>query len=133
MIFLHYVLGDLLNVSYLIEPSVKANVSPVTLELKEKVSAQRLFQLVQQILNQHKVNIALNEQVFYVHPLAASGNKTNMAFGFGRKETDVPRVSSDIIQTSAIKIWHIDTFAQYYWLIGRCECWHRPSTRAINH
>ncbi|WP_231731483.1 secretin N-terminal domain-containing protein [Colwellia sp. TT2012] len=101
--FLHYVLGDLLQVSYLIEPSVKANVSPVTLELKEKVSAQRLFQLVQQILNQHKVNIALNEQVFYVHPLASSGNKTNMAFGFGRKESDVPRVSSNIIQLVPLK------------------------------
>ena len=59
--------------------------------------------MVQQILNQHKVNIALNEQVFYVHPLAASGNKTNMAFGFGRKETDVPRVSSDIIQLVPLK------------------------------
>lgn len=101
--FLHYVLGELLKVSYLIEPSVKANVSPVTLELKENVSAQRLFQLVQQILNQHNVNIALNEQVFYVHPLAKSGNKTNMAFGFGRKETDVPRVSSDIIQLIPLK------------------------------
>jgi len=101
--FLHYVLGDLLKVSYIIEPSVKANVSPVTIELKENVSAQRLFQLVQQILNQHKVNITLNEQVFYVHPLAKSGNKTNMAFGFGREEADVPRVSTDIIQLVPLK------------------------------
>lgn len=101
--FLHYVLGDLLNVSYLIEPSVKANISPVTIELKENVSAQRLFQLVQRVLNQHKVNIALNEQVFYVHPLAKSGNKTNMAFGFGREAADVPRVSSDIIQLVPLK------------------------------
>jgi len=100
--FLHYVLGDLLKVSYLIEPSVKTNVTPVTLELKEAVSAQRLFQLVQQILNQHKTNVVLNDQIFYVHPLKEA-NKTNTAFGFGRNESDVPRVSSKIIQLVPLK------------------------------
>jgi general secretion pathway protein D len=66
--FLHYVLGDLLDVSYLIEPTVKSNVTPVTLELKEKVSAQRLFQLTQKILNQNNIAMAESEAVFYVHP-----------------------------------------------------------------
>jgi general secretion pathway protein D len=101
--FLHYVLGDLLEVSYILEPSVKNNVTPVTLELKENVSAQRLFQLVQQILTQRQVNITLNEDVFYAHPVGKTGNKTNMAFGFGREETDVPRVSSNIIQLVPLK------------------------------
>lgn len=101
--FLHYVLGDLLKVSYLIEPSVKKNVAPVTLELKDKVSAQRLFQLVQQILNQHNITIALNDDVFYVHPVVNKGNKSNIAFGYGRNETDVPSVSSDIIQLIPLK------------------------------
>lgn len=101
--FLHYVLGDLLNVSYLIEPSVKANISPVTLELKEKVSAQRLFQLVQQILSQNTVAIAFNDDLFYVHPLAKKANKSSKAFGFGRDVGDVPNVSGDIIQLVPLK------------------------------
>jgi len=101
--FLHYVLGDLLKVSYLIEPSVKTNVAPVTLELKDKVSAQRLFQLVQQILNQHNITIALDDDVFYIHPIIDKGNKSNIAFGYGRNEADVPSVSSDIIQLIPLK------------------------------
>ena len=101
--FLHYVLGDLLNVSYLIEPSVKANISPVTLELKEKVSAQRLFQLVQQILSQNTVSIAFNDDLFYVHPLAKKANKSSKAFGFGRAIIDVPNVSGEIIQLVPLK------------------------------
>jgi len=96
--FLHYVLGDLLKVSYLIEPNVKSNITPVTLELQEKVSAQRLFQLVQQILNQNNVTIALDEDVFFVHQIAKQGAKSSTAFGYGANESDVPSVSSDIIQ-----------------------------------
>ena len=101
--FLHYVLGELLNVSYLIEPSVKSNGAPVTLELKESVSGQRLFQLVQQVLNQHNITIGLDNDIFYIHPIVNKGNKSNIAFGYGRNESDVPSVASDIIQLVPLK------------------------------
>jgi len=96
--FLHYVLGELLKVSYLIEPSVKSDVTPVTLELKEKVSGKKLFQLVQQVLAQSNVNIALNDSVFFVHPLSKQGSRSDTAFGYGRTIQDVPNVSGDILQ-----------------------------------
>jgi len=96
--FLHYVLGELLEVSYLIEPSVKNNTSPVTLELKEKVSAQRLFQLLQQVLSQNKVSIRLNDEIFYLYPAPKREEKSNKAFGFGRTLESVPEVSSTITQ-----------------------------------
>ncbi|GAP74599.1 general secretion pathway protein D [Pseudoalteromonas sp. SW0106-04] len=95
--FLHYTFGELLNASYLIEPSVKANKRPVTLELKEKVSAQRLFRLVTQVLNQNNVTVSLNNDIFYIHPKNEK-TKTDKAFGFGRSERDIPRVSGEIIQ-----------------------------------
>lgn len=63
---LHYTLGELLNVSYLIEPSVKSNTTPVTLELKEPVSGKKLFQLVQQILSQSNINVALNLSLIHI-------------------------------------------------------------------
>ncbi|WP_286265497.1 secretin N-terminal domain-containing protein [Thalassotalea atypica] len=96
--FLHYVLGDLLNVSYLIEPSVKNNTTPVTLELKEKVSGKKLFQLVQQILAQNTINVAINDDVFFIHPLNKQGSRSDTAFGYGSSKKDVPNVSGDILQ-----------------------------------
>jgi len=96
--FLHYAMGELLNVSYLIAPKVKSNTTPITLELKESVSAQRLFLLVRQILNQNDIEIAFNDELFYVHPLANKANNSSVAFGFGRNESDVPNVSGEIIQ-----------------------------------
>lgn len=96
--FIHYALGELLGVSYLIEPSVKAKNTPVTLELKEQVTAQRLFQLVQEVFVQNKVTITLNDGIFYIFPEDPKGSKSDVAFGFGREARSVPNVASDIIQ-----------------------------------
>lgn len=101
--FIHYALGELLDVSYLIEPSVKAKTTPVTLELKSEVGAKRLFQLIQEVLAQNSIDITLNDGVFYVYPFEKSGSKSERAFGFGRTVASVPNVSSDIIQLVPIK------------------------------
>ncbi|NOU51805.1 type II secretory pathway protein [Pseudoalteromonas sp. JBTF-M23] len=101
--FIHYTLGELLDVSYLIEPTVKEKTTPITLELKEEVSGQRLFQLIQEALAQNSINITLNDGVFYVYPFEQSGSKSERAFGFGRDADSVPTTSSDIIQLVPIK------------------------------
>ncbi|WP_372767918.1 secretin N-terminal domain-containing protein [Pseudoalteromonas sp.] len=100
--FVHYSLGELLQVSYLLEPTVKDNKIPVTLELKKNVNGQRLFQLVTQILRQNGINISLNDDIFYVHPISSEGNASR-SFGFGRKASDVPDVSGEIVQLIPIK------------------------------
>ncbi|MCQ8879461.1 type II secretory pathway protein [Pseudoalteromonas shioyasakiensis] len=101
--FIHYALGELLQVSYLIEPSIKAKNTPITLELKEQVTAQRLFQLVQEIFAQNKVSITLNDGIYYIFPADPKGSKSDVAFGFGRTQSSVPNVASDIVQLVPIK------------------------------
>lgn len=101
--FIHYTLGELLNVSYLIEPSIKSKNTPVTLELKEEVSGQKLFQLVQTVLTQNDTSVSLNDGVLYLYPLDAKRTKSDQAFGFGRTAETVPNVTSDIIQLVPIK------------------------------
>ncbi|WJE09396.1 secretin N-terminal domain-containing protein [Pseudoalteromonas sp. JC3] len=96
--FVHYVLGELLNVSYFIDPEVKKNIQPVTLSLQNVVTERRLFQLAQDILANNDVRIALNEDIFYIYPASKDQGKTDMAFGFGRTEGSVPLVSSTIYQ-----------------------------------
>lgn len=96
--FVHYALSELLGLSYLMEPEVKSITTPVTLVLKEKVSAKRLFQLVRQILEQNNLNIAFNEGIYFVHRDERKNDKSNTAFGFGRTINDVPSVTGDIIQ-----------------------------------
>ena len=95
--FIHYIFGELLDVSYLLEASVKANATPVTLNLKEEIPAKELFLLTQQILSQNNINIVKNDRVFYLHTSNAN-TKTEKAFGFGRTESSVPNVSGEIVQ-----------------------------------
>ncbi len=101
--FIHYVFGDLLQVSYLIEASVKKKSVPVTLELKEKVTAQRLFQLVQRVLTQNGTSVVLNDDIFYLYPTPKRGAKSDIAYGFGRTDQSVPRVSGNITQHIPLK------------------------------
>lgn len=100
--FIHYAFGELFNVSYLLEANVKTNTTPVTLDLKEQVSAKKLFSLVQQILSQNSINVVKNDDVFYLHTVS-SNTKTDKAFGFGRKESAVPNVSGEIVQLVPIE------------------------------
>ncbi|MEO2280277.1 secretin N-terminal domain-containing protein [Pseudoalteromonas pernae] len=105
--FLHYTLGELFQVSYLIEPSIKAKQAPVTLELKEKVSAQRLFQLLQQVLDQNGASIQLTDDVFYVYPQPKRGNNSDKAFGFGSNAKNVPNVAGNVIQFVPVKYHNV--------------------------
>lgn len=100
--FVHYVFGELLDVSYLLEASVKNNKTPVTLNLKEEIPAKELFLLTQQILSQNNVNVVKNDNVFFLHTRTAN-SKTDKAFGFGRTESSVPNVSGEIIQLVPIR------------------------------
>ncbi|WMN61208.1 type II secretory pathway protein [Pseudoalteromonas xiamenensis] len=96
--FIHYALGELLNVSYVVEPTIKENTTPVTLELKTAVSARRFYQLVQEVLARNNVSISLNEGIFYIFPSRSGNTNSERAFGFGRSRESVPNVASEIIQ-----------------------------------
>lgn len=95
--FIHYALGELLQISYLVEPSVKNINTPVTLSLQDKVSAQRLFQLVQEVLAQSNVKITQSDDIFYIVP-SGKDSKSDNAFGFGRSISSVPNVAGEIVQ-----------------------------------
>ncbi|WP_105171056.1 secretin N-terminal domain-containing protein [Pseudoalteromonas sp. T1lg24] len=95
--FINYVFGETLNVSYLVEPQVKALTSPVTLNLNEQVTGAKLFSLTQQILSQTKIDVSFRDGIYYLHMLA-DGAQSNTAFGFGRTQSSVPNVSGHVLQ-----------------------------------
>ena len=95
--FVTYILGETLNVSYLVDPKVKALQTPVTLNLQNKVSGQKLFALTQQVLAQNNVDVTFSDGIYYLTPLQESG-LSNVAFGFGRSQESVPNVSGQVLQ-----------------------------------
>lgn len=101
--FVHYVYGELLRVSYILEASVKGNSTPVTLSLNKKVSAREVFQLSNQILASNNVQIRQSDNVYFISPIPTKGAKSDKAFGFGRNQEDVPLSSGIISQAIPLK------------------------------
>ncbi|XQW85907.1 secretin N-terminal domain-containing protein [Thalassotalea piscium] len=96
--FLHQVFGEQLNVSYILADEVKVGGKPVTLNLKNNISPRKLFTLTEEILNQRNFTIRFDDNIFYIHKADSDQGKGNVVYGYGKKLSDVPQTSFDIMQ-----------------------------------
>jgi len=95
--YLHYVMGDILAVNYVLGEQVSADEKSVTLNLQQDISERKLFTLSEQLLNERGYIIRLEEEIYYIHK-ASSGISGNIVYGYGAKTSDVPATSVDIVQ-----------------------------------
>lgn len=96
--YLHYVLGELLQVSYVLGEGAEADNNSVTLNLQEPVSKKRLFILSQELLQERGYLIRFADGLFYVHKQEGRGSKADTIFGYGNDPASVPETSMDIMQ-----------------------------------
>jgi len=96
--YLHYVMGDLLGVSYILGDQVKSDSSTVTLNLQQDVSKQKLFTVSEGILTERGYVIRLDEGIYYIHQAEGTANQGDIVYGYGNDINDVPNTSSNIIQ-----------------------------------
>lgn len=87
--FLHYVFGDLLSASYVIGNDLTDESNSVTLNLQEKISPKKLYQLTEKLLLDRDIGISRQNSVLYISPLASSGGDSK-AVGYGRNTSDIP-------------------------------------------
>jgi len=101
--FLHYALGDLLKVSYLLDEQTKKDSQPVTLSIKDKISNRRLFILMEDVLQRRGYVVSLKNNIYYVVASQKKRGKTNNVFGIGANPKDVPNTSRNIVQIVPLK------------------------------
>ncbi|WP_434950906.1 type II secretion system protein GspD [Shewanella sp. HL-SH4] len=87
--FLHYSFGELLQTSYVLSQNLADDSNSVTLNLQEKISPQKLFSLVEQLLLQRNIGIKRQNEVLYIHKLGAESGQAT-AVGYGRTVDSVP-------------------------------------------
>ncbi|WP_343844288.1 secretin N-terminal domain-containing protein [Bowmanella denitrificans] len=94
--FLHYSFGQLLGVNYLLGPDLPGG-SPVTLNISERISARRLFSLVEEVLNKRNMAIQYDGSVYLI---VAKDPKSKVAtkVGVGRELADIPKSSGKVVQ-----------------------------------
>lgn len=95
--YLHHVLGESLQVSYVLGDDVKKDNNTVTLNLQDTVTEKKLFTLTEKLLGDRGYVIRLNDNIFYIHKDEGRGSKS-LVYGYGKSVDDIPNTSLDIMQ-----------------------------------
>ena len=101
--FLHYAMGDLLGINYVLGEQVSAAKPTITLSLREATSKRDLYVLVGQLLNDRGLDIEVNEGVYYVYKVDKKKDKAAVRVAVGRSVSSVPSVGSEILQVVPLK------------------------------
>ena len=96
--YLHYVMGELLNVSYILGEQVKSDNQSVTLNLQQDISQRKLFNVSEKLLSERGYVIRFEEGIYYIHKADGSNNQGEIVYGYGNRIEDVPKTESSIIQ-----------------------------------
>jgi len=95
--YLHYVLGDLLTVSYILDNKVKNDKQTVTLNLQEEISQRKLFTISEGLLTERGYVIQYDDGIYYIHSTEGTA-KGDIVYGYGNTIDKVPNTSLDIMQ-----------------------------------
>jgi general secretion pathway protein D len=64
--FLHLLLAKVLKVNYVLDKNIQKNTQPISINIKEKISKEKLFSIVSNILDGFHIIIDVENDIFYV-------------------------------------------------------------------
>jgi len=96
--FLHHVLGDLLDINYILGEDIQKDNKNITLNIREEVSKRKLFTLSEKLLEQRGYVIRFDDQIYYIHKIEGNGYQGDIAYGYGNLIENVPNTSLNIVQ-----------------------------------
>jgi general secretion pathway protein D len=101
--FLHYVMGEVLEVNYILGDSAQKANQTVTLNIQQNISKQKLFLLTQELLAEKGFLIRLSEDIFYINNEESTQGKSATVFGYGASIDSVPNSTGEILQIVPFK------------------------------
>jgi general secretion pathway protein D len=64
--FLHLLLAKVLKVDYVLDKNIQGNTQPISINIKEKITKEKLFSIVSNILDGFNIVIDVESDIFYV-------------------------------------------------------------------
>lgn len=100
--FIHYTLGDLLGVSYVLDGTFEEenpkNSESVSLRFAGSLSAVELFDFVAELLSKRGVQLDYDNDVFFVYRPASDSGEAKVVIGIGASKEAVPKTAQKILQ-----------------------------------
>jgi general secretion pathway protein D len=81
--FLHLVFSKVLKVDYILDKNVQNNKQPVSINIKETISKQKLFSIVSNVLEELNVVIDVESNIFYIKTASKKTSESVHKIYFG--------------------------------------------------
>ncbi|MFN1620012.1 secretin N-terminal domain-containing protein [Vibrio rotiferianus] len=105
---INYVMGDVLNLSYIVTDDLANANKNITLNIVDKISQKELMKLLNEQLEENGNEIVLKDGFYYVMPIVNGGSR--YAIGIGSHISDIPTNVNNILQIVPIT-YDISRFA----------------------
>ncbi|TMX44370.1 general secretion pathway protein GspD [Vibrio rotiferianus] len=106
--FINYVMGDVLQLSYIVTDQLANSSKNVTINITEKISPRALMALLNEQLEESGNELILKDDIYYVTPIVNGGSR--YAIGIGADLEDIPTNANNILQIVPIT-YEISRFA----------------------
>ena len=101
--FVHYALGDLLGVDYIIDPEAQKSKAPVTLASAGLRSPRWLYGTVMQVLGKNGLSVDVTEGSHVIFKQDKKKSGRGVTINAGTDPADVPQVAGDVLQIVPLK------------------------------
>ena len=108
--FIHYIFSDIFHVNYVVDSKVKKSKEPVTLNLNQKISEYRLFEIVVDVLKQHRLSVYVKKDIYYIW---LDSKTKDIAIGMGAAINDIPATVGEIQQIVPIKYADVQNLFEF--------------------
>lgn len=96
-LFLHNTFGEILGLNYMLDEKVTAEAPPITLNITDKISERRVFELTRSILEERGFNLEFDDDIYKIN--SVSGPRAEqLVYAFGNRPEDVPNTNLTIMQ-----------------------------------
>lgn len=100
--FIHYSLGDLLGVNYVLDKSFESedgeNIEKISLRFSDSLNAIELFDFVGELLAKRGIQLDFDSDVFFVYRPSSNEGESNVVIGIGASKESVPKTAQRILQ-----------------------------------
>ena len=98
--FIHYIFSDIFHVNYIVDSKVKKSKELITLNLNQRITEHQLFEIVMDVLKQHRLLVYTKENIYYI----SKDSKTrDIVIGIGAAVNDIPATVGEIQQIIPVK------------------------------